>query len=73
MITSFKELIEESIRKTFEKIMFDEIDRIKVEAQKKLDKFTEEQKRLAKETANKMALEMLHKMNQSGISIELKL
>ena len=73
MIQSFTQIIEKSIRETFEKVMLDEIEQIKAQAQKKLDEFTEEQKKQAKKMANQMTLQMMHKMDSAGITVELKI
>lgn len=72
-VMSFTKIIEESVRKTFEKVMFDEIDRIHAQSAARLDEFTNIQKAQAKRIANEMTLELMHKMGSAGISIELKI
>lgn len=72
-ITSITEIVEQSIRQTFESIVLEEIEQIKHQAQEKLDRFIEDQKIQAKKTAQKMTLELMQKMNSSGVSVEFKL
>lgn len=72
-LNSITDLIKESVSVTFESIMMEEIDRIKHQAQENLDKFTEEQKKKARDTANNMAIELLRRMDHEGLSLEIRI
>lgn len=71
-IDSFINLIETPIRKSFESIMMDEIEKIRQEAIFKIDKCCKEQKIKAQETAQKLTLSMLQKLDSDRIVLEFK-
>lgn len=72
-IVTIKDLVETPIRAVFEKIMLEEIDMITAEMHKRVDIFSQEQKKKAKHTAQKMALDLMQKANMDGLSIEFKI
>lgn len=70
---SIKDIIEQSIRETFEQVMNEKIDELECQYKERITLFAEEQKRIAKRHAEGMALEMLQMMDQAKISIEFKI
>lgn len=70
---SMKDIIEKSIRETFEQVIATEMDRMEKMFEERLRQFVDSQKMKAKKEAEKMTLEMLHMMDNSKISIEFRL
>lgn len=70
---SIKEIIETQVREAFTEQMNTVVSQITAEAQAKLDAKVIEIKQQTKKMANEMTLELLQKMNVSGISVEFKL
>lgn len=67
------EIVQNEVRLQFERVMIDEINRLVIDAQAKLDMFAADQKREAKKQAQIMTLELMHKMNSAGYSVEFKI
>lgn len=72
-LNSLTDIVKVEVSKAFEEIILEEIDKIVAHAQSRLDTFAEAQRVEARKAAQKMTLELLHKMNSSGLSVEFKI
>lgn len=72
-ISSLTEIVKQSVAKQFSRLMEETITELEAEFKTKLDARLTEYKKDAKDTANRMTLELLQKANINGISVEFKL
>lgn len=71
-LESFNDLVTAQVRNVFEKVMVDEVNRIEASMMERLKKFGDEQRSKARESANKMTLEVLRKMDVNEVSITFR-
>lgn len=71
--SSLKDIIKKTVSSSFEEMMLREFEKIENEFKNKLDLKIVEAKKEIKKQANSMTLELLHKMDINGISVEFKL
>jgi hypothetical protein len=72
-MTSLTDIVNEAVRQAFNEIVQKEITELEAMIQKRMDAIFEEQRRKAKDMANKMTLELMQKANVDGLSVEFKL
>lgn len=72
-VTTLTDAVEQSVRQTFESIVLDELKELEARSLKQVEAMFETHRIKAKQIAMSMTLELMHKMEGAGISVEFKI
>ncbi len=72
-MTSLTDIVNKAVREAFNEIVQKEITELEKMIEKRMESIFEEQRRKAKDMANKMTLELMQKAKLDGLSVEFKL